>query len=346
MPKVYRAIGTALEALQVAMSHENAILNDYTLASIAALSPVEAIRIGHTFLVPMHLDGITTLLVSRASLAPLSELAHRILEYHFCDTFVMASIRGVPSSLESVDRIWCESCVTTTPVSERRLRSIGNELCVRLPRLIVLTRDVLRTAEPLTVSSALSLAEELQQLKNDDAELQFVRQVGIDVPLSPADIKVSSYTLQHRTISSFEAGAYYWMTRISILRLCRRLRLCVGTHSSIYAIPSIHELEHQLARCVSYVLMTAQFARTARARKRRRLSGCMLLASWGAVRDCPAVFASIINLYELQSWILNNANKALLPHNGPLTRHDMDEAADLFVGGPLTGVYKALYDAR
>lgn len=346
LPKVYHALAGALEALATSLRTDGAALCDHTLASVAALSPVEAIRAGHTFLVPTHLDGITAILVSRAAVAPLSKFARRILEYHFCDSYVMASIRGVVSPLENLDRVYCTPCDLSGPIPETKLRAIGNELCVRLPRLIAYARVACEQfTSAATVSAALTLAEKLLQLKDEAAENDFLHTVGVARTTLPTDLRITKYSLQFKTISSFEAGAYYWHTRTALLRLCCRLRCYFPTMSEIYLLPSVPELKVELQRLASNIVMTAEFARTLKARKRRRLFGHSLLACWSIFRDHADAFPGEKNLEEVRTWLLENVTIALLGRTSTLNLQDMDDAAELFEGGPLVGTYMNLYDA-
>lgn len=345
LPEVYRALASALEALQLSMCSDGAALDDHTLASVAALSPVEAIRAGNTFLVPTHLDGLTSILVSRAALAPLSEMARRILEYHFCDTYVMASIRGLVSPLESLDRMYCDPCDILRPSAERKIRAIGNELCVNLPRLIALVRMVCEQhTSSVTVSSALSLIGELLRLENEKAENEYLYYVGTAKTAQAVNFEISEYSLQFQAISSFEAGLYYWHTRSTALRLCRRLRAFFGTMCNVYSLPTDLEIKEELERCASNILKTAEFAQTLTARKRRRLFGQSLIACWGIYKDYPDIFSSDEQLKSVRTWLVESLNMILLGSNSALTEQDMDDAAELFAGGPLRGMYKTLYD--
>ena len=345
LAKIYRLMGASLSLLHDEMSKEGAILNDHVLTTVAALSPVDAITTGHSFLVSSHLDGVAMILASQAAAKPLSSVARRILEFHFCDTYVMATVRGATPPFEAIDLSYCEYIDHSKPLAERKTRTIGNKLCVRLPRLIMLVRLACGVqSDSFAVASALNLASELLELRDDLAESEFLESVGVTSSKLLHGRQITELSLNYKSLSSLEAGTYYWHTRITLLRLCCRLRSSFPTFSYAYALPSALEMQHEMQRHASNIVMSVQFAYTNTARKRRRLLGQSLIACWSTLEDFPNTLTSECTADKIRSWLLQNVNMTLLGVPDALDAHDLNEAAELFRGGPLVGMYKDLYD--
>ena len=345
LAKVYRAMGISLDALNKTTSKDGAILDDHILGSIAALSVTDAITSGHSFPVSGHLDGVAVILSSQATVTSLSSMARRILEYHFCDTYVLATVRGAASRFEAMVSSYCECIDVCKPAAERNLRAIGNKLCVHLPRLIGLVR--LASGFHLSgssVSSALNLSDKLLQFQDQSAESEFLHTVGVALTQLPQDRKVTEYSLTFKSLSGFEAGLYYWHSRATLLGLCSQLRSSFPTLCDLYALPSLQELQAESQRYASNILMSVQYARTNPSRKRKRLLGQSLLACYNTVQDSPDTLPSACDADEVRAWLLENWSIALLGQPSSLMANDMNEAAELFKGGPLVGRYKDLYD--
>lgn len=345
LAKVYRAMGASLDALYVAMNQDKAVLNDHILTAVAALSPVDAITTGHSFLVSGHLDGVAMMLASQAAVRPLSSVARRILEFHFCDTYVMAAVRGTASPFEGMDLSYCEYTDGSKPDAERKMRTNGNKLCVHLPRLIMIVRLACGSnSRGSTVASALNLAHALLEFRDESAEREFLRAVGVTATKLLRDRQITEYSLNFKSLSSLEAGSYYWHSRTTLLRLCSQLLSSFPKFYEMYELPSLLDIEYELQRYASSIVMSVQYARTNTARKRRRLLGQSLLACWSTVQDFPDALSAECDVDESRSWLLENLSIALLGQQSSLRAHDLDEATELFKGGPLVGRYRDLYD--
>ena len=222
---------------------------------------------------------------------------------------------------------------------------MGNKLCVRLPRLIMLVRLAcgVETSGP-TVLSALHLADELLKFRDEEAEVEFLRDVGVISTKLARDHNITQWSLDFKSLSSFEAGAYYWHSRSTLLQLCSRLRSLFPTICDMYTLPSLREVQADLQRYASNIFMSVQFARTNTARKRRRLLGQSLLACWSTLQDTPVLSISDADIDQIRSWLLDTLNITLLGRLASIEARDMDEAAELFKGGALVGRYKDLYD--
>lgn len=341
MQKSCRTMATALEALRLAISTEEGRLSDHTLACVAALSPADAIREGHSILLPCHLDGMTTLLLSRKHHAAMSEIARRIMEYHTCDTYVTACVRGVQSPLEDLEQLYLASHGAATQESATtKLRATGDRLCIRLPRFIKIVRAACEpSTSPAMVCSAMTIAEELSEMTDEIAETDFLHLVRVVKTTHPEDTLVTRWSFEFNSVASYEAGAYYWHTRIAVLRLCWRLRICFPTVCDAYSLPSVSRSETELRRIGCNLFMSAEYTRRLRARKRKRLFAHTMLTCWGALKDCPKILPTTMgDSSVVRAWLLSNTNRALTGQT-TLTEHDMDDAVDLFTGGPFKGTY-------
>ncbi|KAF2767039.1 hypothetical protein EJ03DRAFT_249848, partial [Teratosphaeria nubilosa] len=341
LEKCFATLAEALETLKISVTEDK--VSDHTAAAVAAIAPADAVRSGHALLNPGHLDGLIAILKTLAARGPMTLLARRVLEYSFCDAFVLAAVRGISSPLESIDAYEYRGGYDDLTLPEPSLRRIGNELCVRLPRFIKLVREACASADPEAILAALECAQRLVALADDAGEAEFMEYIPTAKTTDPSDAVISQRSFLYRSLPSFEAGIYYWTTRISVLRLCQRLRLYFPDLCDRYGIPSV---SHALAIVHQYgrnVVMSAEYAHTLRARKRKRLFSYGLIACWGVLRDHPDILIAVSGgIVKLRAWLTANVNKALVGKE-ILTEKDMDDAAELFVGGPLANMYKDLY---
>ena len=112
----------------------------------------------------------------------------------------------------------------------------------------------------------------------------------------------------------------------------------------MYALPKPKEIQEEMQRHASHIAMSVQYARTNTARKRRRLLGQALVVCWSTLLDYPDALSNGSTAEEVSSWLLETLNITLLGQPSSITAQDLDDAAELFRGGPLVGRYKVLYD--
>lgn len=106
----------------------------------------------------------------------------------------------------------------------------------------------------------------------------------------------------------------------------------------------MRDIKDELQRYALNIVMSVQYARTNTARKRRRLLGQSLLTCWSTLQDYPDTLTGEYDDEEVKSWLLENMSITILGQPSSIVAQDLDDAAELFMGGPLVGRYKELYD--
>lgn len=308
--------------------------DDAPLMAIAALTSIEGVMYKHSLLNLVHLSGLIELLKARPRHGPVSEMSKRICEHYLCDVYVAAVMRGVPSPFENLNPALYRLQDRRAGSADIKLRATGNELSVRLPRLIVLVRNTCdssnseRSADP---SDALEVVKELSKLRDDSSESTMLHTVRVINPTSEQDSKAIKFCYHYNSVSTFKAGISYWHSRATLLRLVLRL-LSHGPES--HEISSV-QIVSELQRCVSNLIMSAPYARCLTLRASHRLFARTMLVCWGALRDSSEAMPRCARESEvLFAWLLETANRSH-PVNAPLTSADMDRMAEIFAGGPL-----------
>ena len=98
-------------------------------------------------------------------------------------------------------------------------------------------------------------------------------------------------------------------------------------------------IKDELRRLVTNLLMSIQHAGSVRTGGVRRIFAHVMVIIWGAMADHVDIFpASYGPPSQIQEMLLNNVNAAWAG-KVVMTPDDMDTAADLIAGGPLSGKY-------
>lgn len=301
--------------------------------SIATLVPFEGMMNKHSLQDPSHLSGLTAVLKKRAGPSSVTTTSRRIFQFYLNDVYVTTVRKGLPSPFESLNSDFYKLKATVGSSTAMRLAAVGHELCIFLPRLILTVRAALNDDKQLV--DAFMLAGSLSALRDDLAESQLLHTIRVQNALCHEGAEAVKYCYLFSEAGVFEAGAYYWHTRATLLRLLLRLRSHNASLYNKWSLPSAEQLQSELRRYVSNLIMSAPYARELKTRTRHRLLSQMMVVCWGAKRDYPdAIPRSVKETETLFAWLLANANYAHSA-DSPLTAKDMDAMAETFSGGPL-----------
>jgi hypothetical protein len=129
----------------------------------------------------------------------------------------------------------------------------------------------------------------------------------------------------------------YWQARLSLLRLWLRLYNLTDPTSESWETSEHVLLE--LRRLIVNLLMSFEHARSIKLGSVKRVFAHAMLMVWGAL----TVYLNILpdsygTTPDIKIWLLAKVNDAWLGR-AIMTSEDLDIAAELFVGGPLRGMY-------
>lgn len=353
----YQALALALRAVQTNMKQSRGELDDDMLASTALLAHFEAALKKHGIPMRLHVEGFAAILASRPATYPVTQLAREIFDFHACDSAIMACIQGTPSPFESIarayfasDRIGCSNS------DQAQLKALGSELFIRIPRLVGLVRSL--RLQPSSQNQlrldAFRLLRSFLKLQDSQAEERLLRKIIVLPSNDPDATSPLRQSLHFTSIDEFEALAYYWQNRLSLLRLEQRLH-DLSLSSDVQA-ENTDELAvsfrlffgprtNEMFRLVKNILMCAEYAGTLPLRKHDRLFTHAMLIVWGVVMDVPLALCNIRDREgtgSLSELLLRRVNITLAA-KPDLTLEDMDMAADIFVGGQPKGRFVELY---
>ncbi|KAK0309848.1 hypothetical protein LTR01_004045 [Friedmanniomyces endolithicus] len=223
-----------------------------------------------------------------------------------------------------------------------RLQACGNRLFVGLPRLATLVRSIREKGDTSAaieeVLSSLSLATELLQLYDSNAENDFLHRVHVRKTQRPEDAAVSKCSFFLDSVELYDDAAVYWQGRLWLLRIWLRIRVIAGAKSDRDMEPTVIQTKEEARRLVTNISTCCEFAMPLGPCKRRRVFAHGMSTLWGALHDFGDVLPSTFgDLAMVSDWIGHNASRGLL-RDDPVTKTDMDAAADLFVGAPLKTV--------
>ncbi|KAK3390746.1 hypothetical protein B0H63DRAFT_389226 [Podospora didyma] len=368
----YQSLALALNAVQAAIQQSGGKPpSDDILASTALLAPFEGILVStappleglvkkHGIPNRPHIEGLAAILAARPATYPVSQLARDILDFYACESAVVACIQGTSSPFESVSRAYFASNSTgNSDGDQAQIKALGNELFIRLPRLVGLVRS-LRAQSSLSdhlLSDAMSLSNLLLETRDSQAEERLLRNITVH----PSNDYPVHQSLQFASVKDFEALAYYWQSRLSLLRLVWHLQNLSRPVSSdieeadsadhpaeVVFQPTFVSRVNEMFQLVKNILMCSEYARTLRLRKHDRLFAHAMVVVWGVTTDVPVAVALSLDQGEgtgttaLSDFLLRKVNLALAA-KPDFTPNDMNTAADIFVGGQPGGRFAALY---
>lgn len=354
----YQALALAINAVQTEIKHSHGRPNDDILASTALLAPFEGVIKRHGIPTRLHVEGLAAMLAARPPSYPVTQLAREIIDFNACESAVMACVQGTPSPLERVPRAYFANDRLGCGDGDRaQLKSLGNELFVRIPRLVGFVRALRLQSPPRSqlLLDAITLSNSLLRLQDSQAEERVLRTVGFQPSSDPNAISPLRQSTHFASVQDFEALAYYWQSQLCLLRLEWRLHdFC--TSSSIQTKstddlswpfwPNFGPRADKMSRLVKNILMSSEYAKALPLHKHVRLFAHAMVVVWGAMKDLPTGFGHGQNeggTGPLSDLLLQNVNFALRAIKPGLTAEDIDTAADIFVGGPSKGRFAELF---
>ncbi|KAK0894431.1 hypothetical protein LTR02_012313 [Friedmanniomyces endolithicus] len=339
----YRALGVALSAIRTAVSRTNGPASDSLMVASAILVGVDIMMSSRMAPHALHLEGVATVVKHNAHTSALSHMGRQIADWMYSELVLLACVRGVACGLEDVALRHYLSVDHAIDQSKMRLQACGNRLFVGLPRLAMLLRSIREKGDASAavgeILSSLSLATELLQLYDSNAENDLLHKVHVRKTQRPEDTAVSKYSFFFDSVELCDDAAVYWQGRLWLLRLWLRIRVIAGARSDRDMEPTVVQMKEEARRLMTNICMCCEFAMPLGPCKRRRVFAHGVITLWGALHDfgdeLPATFGG---LAIISDWIRYNASRGLL-RDDPVTKTDMDVAADLFVGGPLKTVF-------
>lgn len=356
----YQALALALNAVQANIKQSHRELNDDILASTALLAHIEGVIKKHGVPARLHVEGMAAILAARPATYPVTQLARGIFDFHVCDSTIMACIQGTPSPFESVARAYFANNRVGYSDSDRaQLKALGSELFIRIPRLVGLIRSLRLQQSPQNqlLLDALTLSKSLLMIQDSQAEGRLLRNITVRPLSEPEATSPFDQSLHFASVDDFEALAYYWQNRLSLLRLEQRLHdlsMSSGVQtgnidgSRISFRPTFGPRTNETFQLMKKILMSAEYARTLPLRKHHRLFAHAIVVVWGVTMDVPVDLSHVQDgegRGPLSELLLRRVNHILAAKPG-LTTEDMDTAADIFVGGQLEGRFLELYSWR
>ena len=348
----YRIFACALGALQTDIKQSYRELNDDILAATALLAPFEGVVKSHVTHVPtrMHVEGLAAILSARSVTHPVTQLAREILDFHICDSAIMACIQGRPSPFESISPAYYRNDrVGLWDSDAAQLRALGSELFIRIPRLVGLARSIrYNPISRIHRSDARDLLAELLQLQDSQVESRLLQNVEVRPSKHSGAFPPFHQSLHFVSVDDFEALTYYWQNRLSLLRL--EQRLCYPTApngvqvfdengleipSHAYQGPMTNEIFH----LVKNILMSVEYAETLPLNKHYRLFTHATVVAWCAMSDMPTNIRYVMEGAQVDFW-----SQQLLQRLPDFTTEDLHMAAEIFVGGEPRGRISQLYN--
>lgn len=321
----------ALESVQRSLE-----ASEVSLMTVGLLGLYELLRKDHTAAVRTHSHGITaivsTLLGAGQPATPVVRAAFHSNTY---TSFQEPVVLGKASPFEHEE--WLEldpAAVMPLPTSAWRLVKIGQQVTLRLPRLIAQVREI-RQGTVLASSAfrrVFESANKLLALKDDATEEELLRTVTLlssepAVELLDPPPRTSSFSF--KSSQDRDAILLYWATRLMVLKLCLVLSQ-IGTsdrEEEVFRLRhTIPQLEHEQGSLVMCLLMCWRNGFGS-------LSVFTIL--WGALMGREQVREH--SAQSIRDWLIRKQREEMATWELDYDCAHADADADVFAGGPFDG---------
>ncbi|KAK5164918.1 uncharacterized protein LTR77_009583 [Saxophila tyrrhenica] len=282
-----------------------------------------------------HNRGLSAIILASSGRSCMKdELPRSLLYFHWKGVFNRPVVLGQVSPFDN--EYWLgmrpASCGRVGKEVET-LRWLAQKLFVRLPRLIALVREA-KMGGGASVDEAMKLAEVLAVDRDDKAENVVLH--GLKVAKTQAqtmnETKIIPFSYEFEDTPQYEGAMYYWQTRIMANRLLALLLSLSGDETTTTRIQS---LQDENVRLVMNQMMSFQYGLSV------GLVGAWAICLgwitvWGAVQDVECIQRGSRTLWSerLRPFLLQKYNLLHRLHVA-FGETDMDEAAEMLVGGPL-----------
>jgi hypothetical protein len=353
----YRALAPALDAVQASIKESNGEPNDDILATTALLAPVDGAISQNGISRRTHVEGLAAILAARTVAYPVTQLGMEIFDFHACESATMACVKGTPSPFECINPAYFAAENISRDHRDRsRLKAIGLELFVRIPRLVMLVRSLRDRSylQARMLEGALSLSKSLDGLQDNEAEMRLLSETAIYAQDGWNGVAPDGHGPKFAAVKDFEALMTYWLNRLVLLRLTWRIRKetmsgVVNSESPTFdgASPQLTQSPSitGMLRIVEKIVMCSGYARTLPLRRHVQLFAHAILAVWGVELDVPKDLwheCAGENTLPSSDSLLQVFN-IMLPSNPEFTAEDLDAAAEIYVGGRPGGRVAELY---
>ncbi|KAK5707463.1 hypothetical protein LTR17_020700 [Elasticomyces elasticus] len=303
------------------------------MQSVVLLSAVEAEKGDSNLLNASHVEGLTFTLASRATGAP-TEVSRSILDHFSFDIMTSCIARGIANPLEKLNREHFD-CRSTDPLA--KLTALRIEMCIRIPRLVTLTRLV--KAEHAKCDGKIAISALHQRALTLARELYYLRDIVAEASLR-RDVESGSawFTKRHWTFFTIYMGSLGAGEPAAL-----RLKGTIFLRSM---------LEAEVLETGQCLLMSNNRCQSFRP-NRDRLRAQSFILLWGALPSMPKIDIEVESdqacedrASVLRSRLLESTIQLLQAPQIFFLDTDMDEAAAMLTGGPVRGGYARLYGLK
>ncbi|KAK4622183.1 hypothetical protein CLAFUW4_07305 [Fulvia fulva] len=346
----FQALAPVLTAVRANIKQSQGQSSEDMLAATALLAPFEGTVKEDGVPSWLHVKGLAAIMVARSEMHTATQLGRDIFDWYAAESSIMACIKGIPSPFEKVPRAYFVSDTPGCGDSDRvRIKALGNELFIGTPRLVMLVRKLRAQSFPQheLLVSAQRLLQSMLELQDPDVERRLMQDSTI--PSSNDSDTITDLALNSLRFASrkdFEALTCYWQSRLSLLRLERCLyKLAVHTAgsdvpSSLLA-PSFGPHTDEMRLLARKILMSVVHVPVLPLFRQQHLLAHAMIVVWGAMKDTSLTQGTELT-GSLSDLLLRRVNRALNAKPA-FCPEDMDQAAEIFVGGERTGRLASLY---
>lgn len=349
----YHALSLAFDALRVSIEQSHVQSHDLILAATALLAPFEGTIKRDGVPTRVHIDGLAAVIAARPATQAGTEVVRDILDWYAAESSVMVCFQGTLSPFEKIPRAYFTHEGLGCGDSDRaQLMALGNELYVRIPRLVILARAL--RFQPASRHGLLmdtyKLLQSLLELRDSEAERRVMESATFRLSDNSDTIPPLIQSLHFASVKDYEALACYWQSRLSLLRLERHLHGLFAPWAlekvntdlrTVILSRSFAPQTSEICLIAKHLLMSADYAAALPLFRQKHMLAYAMVVVWGATRNTgiQQVAESTNSFSEL---LLLKVNRAL-NIEPRLVAEDMDDAADIFIGGERRGRLAKLY---
>lgn len=260
---------------------------------------------------------------------------------------------GVPSPSEEAEWVIAGPAYRTDDLlpGVPKLRDLAQKTYIRLPRLIAMARRLRETPPQLfdreALDQATTLAIQLNDLQDTDAESQLLHRVHVYQTKDYNTGAIVPYSLRFKTMDEFNASLLYWGARLTVINLYTVLSRIEQNSNKLWtSSPSAHygDLASHKHRTIIKIMMSWEFTYEDGLTLGSPAMTQAALAVWGAFKG--DVSFNGMSTRVIKEWLKGVFQESVAgwPSNSTFDTAQLDEVSEIFVGGPVSGFLKGIYN--
>ncbi|KAK5717576.1 hypothetical protein LTR17_016019 [Elasticomyces elasticus] len=317
--------------------------DDLSLTTVGLLSLANILADGDPWKTQTaHMRGMYAILASRPTTYKLDEFTRAVVLT--CSAMEFASYCSSGETSPWDDERWLSQDVRHTidgTIPEfAKLRDANFQLLVKLPALIRLVRALREHLSDRRIEdegmSAFNFASQILQFEDRHAENKILHRIRVVPTKDSAKAAIMKYTYEMDSHEDMETAVHHWTLRLILLRLCVRLNdLQQNSFDPAWLLADQERLAVNIIMAIPA---------DSRGHLSPRGQALALVTLWGTLSDRKSLRGTPVGV--IARWVWRKLEVILPVPAESVNPTSLNATAEMFAGGPLTGLFVNIQQGR